>query len=165
MRRAPAKKQMGVALGDALKAELEVGATAHGHSVASEIRRRLDEGYEYDTAEKPTRALADMILHLATLVRLQTGQDWHSHPAANRVMRYAITAHLARLKPPGDAAFKANELPSARLVTPGTDDPESMGLALEHVAFSYPLKKTTAEERQASFEKTKSEIRKKGSSK
>jgi hypothetical protein len=158
MVREPAKKQMGVALGDALRAELEASATARGHSLAAEIRRRLEETYDYDTADRQTRDLMDSVRDFATLVKLQTGHEWHSHPAANRVMRHAITARLARLKPSGEPVFKHEELPVARLFAPGSDDPEAMGLAIEAVSFHQRRPTTTAEQRRESFEKTRKEI-------
>jgi hypothetical protein len=167
MGREPAKK-VGVALGEALRAELEASAKTRGHSLASEIRRRLEESYNYDAADRQTRDLMDSVLQFATLVKLQTGHDWHSHPAATRVMRYAITGRLARLKPNGDPVFQLVELPSAQLVAPGSDDLEAMGLAIEAVAFHQRKTTSTAEQRRESFEKEILEwrrIKTKGSSK
>jgi hypothetical protein len=162
----PPKKQMGVALGDALRAELEKSAAERGHSIAEEIRRRLDESYDYDAQDAPTRSLMDAIGRFAELVRLQTGRSWHEHPAANRVMRHAITSRLARLRPPGEDEFNPNELPRNRLVA--ADNTEAMGQGLEAIAMQTPIKKRTAEERREQFEKVKAEIKaleKKGSKK
>lgn len=72
---------------------------------------------------------------LSTLVQLQTGHSWHSHPAAHWVMRHALTARLQRLRPEGERVFAPDELPTARLVAAGSDDPQTMGVSLEAVDF------------------------------
>src|SRR5438128_1680405 len=138
MGRGPSKRQMGVGLPDDLRAQLEAASAAGGHSVAEEIRRRLERTFEDEGIDPETRKLMAAIGSLTTLVRLQTGHAWHSHAAANRVLRHAITARLARLKPSGEAVFAPDELPSARLVAAGSDDPEAMGLGLEAVDFHTP---------------------------
>jgi hypothetical protein len=135
MGRGPLKRQMGVALDPKLRARLEAASVTAGHSVASEIRRRLEQSFEAEGLDLPTRRLMAAIGELAVLVRLQTNHAWHSHPAANRVFRHALTARLARLKPSGEPVFAPNELPTVRLVAAGSDDPEAMGLALEAVEF------------------------------
>ena len=128
-------KQLKVGLPDELRDQLEAAAASSGKALGEEIRDRLETGIAADTE---TRKLLDAVGSLATLVRLQTGHDWHNHPAANRVMRYALTARLARLKPEGEGIFAPGDLPIARLVAPESEDPEAMGLALEAMEFHTP---------------------------
>jgi hypothetical protein len=137
--RGEVKRQMGVALSDDLRDRLEKSADAAGHSVGEEIRQRLERTFAEDDARDPeTRKLISAIADLAIWVRIQTNRDWHSHPAANRVLRDAITTYLARLKPSGEPVFAPGELPTVRLVAAGSDDPEAMGLALEALVFHTP---------------------------
>jgi hypothetical protein len=129
-------KQLKVSLPDGLRAQLDTAAASAGQSVAEEIRQRLEQSFEQDEIDQHTRQFMAAIANLVVLVRLQTGHDWHSHPAANRVLRNAITARLARLRPSGEPVFAPGELPSALLVA--SDDPEAMGLGLEAINFHTP---------------------------
>jgi hypothetical protein len=117
---------------------LEAASQAAGHSLGEEIRQRLERTFEEDGYSEETRRLVGAVRELTTYVRLQTGHDWFAHPAAARVLQYAITARLSRLKPEGEAIFAPGELPTARLVAQGSDDPEAMGLGLEAVEFHRP---------------------------
>src|SRR5262249_28424025 len=133
-------------LADALRAADAQRDSPQG--LSAEVRERLERTYYEDLqGDAQTRQLMNAILNLASLVKLQTGHDWHSHAGANRVMRHAITARLARLKPDGEPTFKSNELPKSRLVAPGSDDVEHMGLGLEALDFSQPLRPSTVWER------------------
>jgi len=131
-------KQLKVGLPDYLREELEQAAAASGKSLADEVRVRLEASFESEGSDPETRALVGAVDFLAGLVNIQTGHKWHQHPAANRVLRYAIMARLARLKPNGDPVFGPDELPKRRLAAPDSDDPEVMGLALEAVDFHTP---------------------------
>jgi hypothetical protein len=149
-------KQLKVGLPDYLREELEQAAAASGRSLADEVRVRLEASFESEGSDAETRALTAAVGNLATLVRLQTGHKWHKHPAANRVMRYAITARLARLKPNGEAVFGPDELPKSRLAAPGSDDPEAMGLGLEAIDFHAP--QMNLEQSHELVEKSKREL-------
>jgi hypothetical protein len=108
--------------------------------LAEQIRSRVELTFRNDEIDEPTRKLMAAVENLAVLVRLQTCHEWHSHPAANRVLRHAIVARLARLKGGGEeASFAPDELPKARLVAPESDDPRDMGVALEAVDFHSTL--------------------------
>jgi hypothetical protein len=113
------------------------------HGVSEEIRRRLAQSFALDADPETSRLMA-AIGRVATLIRLQTNHlDWHSHPAAHWIMRHAITARLARLKPEGEPVFAPDELPKARLVN--SDDPQAMGQALEAIDFhSSPISEQRA---------------------
>jgi hypothetical protein len=101
--------------------------------ISAEIRRRLEKSLELDRLTPETRALMDAIANFAVLVRLQTGEKWHSHPAAHLVMQTEITARLGRSKPDGEPVFVPKHLPKVRPVA--SDDPHTMGLALEAIEF------------------------------
>ena len=90
---------MGVALPDDLREQLQQAADAAGHSVAAEIRLRLEQSFRDDGIDPRTRLLMATINELAVLVKLQTSHHWFDHAAAGRVFRRMITARLARLKP------------------------------------------------------------------
>jgi hypothetical protein len=79
------------------------------------------------------------------------------HPAANRALRYAITARLARLRPAGDAVFAADELPANRILTSSVD-PENIGTMIE--AFDFRTRRDT-KEADAAYEKVREELREK----
>jgi plasmid stability protein len=149
-------KQLKVGLPDYLREELERAAAASGRSLADEVRVRLEASFESEGSDPETRALAAAVDNLASLVAIQTGHKWHKHAAANRVMRYAITARLARLKPEGEAVFQPDELPKNRLAAPGSDDPDTMGLALEAINFHTPP--MSLEQSHELLEKTKREF-------
>ena len=129
-------EQTGVVLTSDLRTQLAAAAQAADHSVSQEIRNRLQRTFDEDKFDAPTLKLAAAIRDLSTLVSIQTRHNWHSHPAAARVLRYAITARLARLKPEGDPTFAAGELPTARLVAQGSDDPEQWGSAWKRLNFT-----------------------------
>ena len=151
-------KQLKVGLPDYLREELERAAAASGKSLADELRVRLEASFESEGSDPETRTLVTAVDNLAELVAIQTGHKWHKHPAANRVLRYAIAARLARLKPEGEPVFGLDELPKNRLAAPGSDDPETMGLALEAVNF-HTQQQMSLKQRHELSEKTKRTIR------
>jgi hypothetical protein len=122
---------MGVVLSDEIRAGLEIAATRNGCSLGEEIRRRLHRTLLEDEIRASVKNLMSEVAILASLTRTQTGQDWRTHPGANAVLRHAISARLARTKNDGPETFAPSELPSKRLVAPGSDDPHTMGLSLE----------------------------------
>jgi hypothetical protein len=102
--------------GDDLRGDLEEDAAARsGCSIAEEIRRRLLRRFQQDLIDKLVRNFITEAAMLAKLTRAQTGQDWHTHPATNAVLRHAINARLARTKLDGPEMFAPVELPSRRL--------------------------------------------------
>ncbi|MCG2639653.1 MULTISPECIES: hypothetical protein [Bradyrhizobium] len=132
---APEKpKQLPVSLTPHLRRELEAAAAKSSVSLGEEVRRRLFQSFADETVDVRTRDLADAVISLALDVERETGSSWHQHPAANRALRFAITARLARLKPEGDPSFKAGELPANRIIT-SSDDPEAIGQTIEAFDF------------------------------
>jgi hypothetical protein len=148
-------KQLKVSLPDGLRAALEETARASGRSISEEIRRHIERSMDTESAEPQTRELMAKIDKMAAWVKIETRHDWHAHPAAMAVLRSAIAAHMARLrsrlpgqevveKPdgtsaaPAPATFAAGELPVTRVVAPGTDDPDAIGMAIETLVFHTP---------------------------
>lgn len=132
-RRGPKQKQMGVALSDELRRLLEAACAGTDKSIAEEIRSRLYRTFQEDVIAKPLRIFMAQVGLLGVMTRTQTGQDWRTHPAANAVIRHAFNALLARTQQAGAETFAPGELPlpSMRIVAAGSDDPHTMGVALE----------------------------------
>ncbi|SRR6266446_7529267 len=131
------QKQMGVALPDDVRAQVEVAANKAGHSIAEEIRRRLERTFLDDTIDPETRKLTDTIALLAHLVKLQTRHSWFEHPAAASIMKHAIDERLARTKGgDGKAVFNPDELPPTekRYAALLSDDPQIIGSVLAGIA-------------------------------
>lgn len=129
------KKQMGVALDEHLRANLEASAKARGTSIAEEIRRRLEDSVWLDT-EPATRRFCEFAYNLSFLLRLQTRQEWHSHAASNRIFKQAIDARLDRLLPAGELEMRADEFSVVSPVAAGSA--EAVGKALEAIDFHNP---------------------------
>jgi hypothetical protein len=129
MGRGPSKRQMGVGLPADLRAQLEAASTAAGHSVAEEIRRRVERTFKEDGIDPVTRELRDDIVQLAELVRFDVAGDWHSDPVAHAAFRSAVLALIGERKPKGVQIFgAARELFGAGISQ--SDDPDTIGRAL-----------------------------------
>jgi hypothetical protein len=148
-------QQLKISLPDDIRVQLDAASAKAGHGLGEEIRRRLQASFDAETLDPPIRALMTRISEFATWVSIGTGHEWHAHAAAMRTLAKAITAHLARLRAglPGEAVttypdgtssasapavFGPGELPSTRVVAPGTDDPDAIGLAIETLVFHMP---------------------------
>src|SRR5579859_4871669 len=92
-------RQIPVALSADSRARLEEAAANAGHSLAEEIRRRLERTFVEDATDQPTRDLMLTFDDLNRLVAAQTGYSWYTHPGAWSVLRAAILARLDRLQP------------------------------------------------------------------
>lgn len=146
-------KQLPVALTPHLRRQLEAAAARSGVSLGEEVRRRLFQTFADETVDPRTRDLSEAVIGLALDVERETGNLWHQHPAANRALRFAITARLARLKPEGEAVFATGELPTNRIIT-SSEDPEAIGQTIETFDF-----KTRSNERlKLENERTRQEI-------
>ena len=133
MRRGPAKKQMGVALDDELRAKLEAACAEaarakEGHSVAEEIRRRLKQSFEAEELDPVTRELLDGIINLAETIRLDLGAAWHAYPAIQEAFAAAVAQRLAGYAPPSNPGAEAaiRDLLGAGL-SHSDDPPETIG--------------------------------------
>jgi hypothetical protein len=150
------QKQLPVSLTPYLRRQLEASAAKSGVSLGEEVRRRLFQSFADETVDVRTRELTKSVIGFAIDVKRETGREWFDHAAANRALRHAITARLARLKPDGEAEFSAAELPANRIIT-SSEDPEAIGVTIE--AFDF---KTESNERaKAEAERSMQEMFKK----
>jgi hypothetical protein len=130
------QKQLPVSLTPHLRRELEAAAAKSGVSLGEEVRQRLFKSFADETVDARTRELADAVIRFALGVKQETGRKWYAHPAANRALRFTVTARLARLRPKGEPAFAPGELPANRILT-ASDDPETIGTTIE--AFDFKM--------------------------
>jgi hypothetical protein len=93
------QRQIPVALPSHFRMHLEQAAADAGHSVAEEIRRRLERTFVEDAADQPTRDLLLKVKDLTALVMAQTGRDWYAHSEAWKIFRAAIITLIDRLQP------------------------------------------------------------------
>ena len=124
-------RQLKISLTDDLRRQLAKVSAAAGHSLALEIRRRLQRTLEQDGSDPQTGELIAAIHSFAALVNRETGHAWHTHAGANEAFRRAIDLRVSRRKPSGSAAFEAGSLPARRSVTANTHDPVMMGHLIE----------------------------------
>jgi hypothetical protein len=119
------QKQLTVSVNEEQRAALEAASAKAGHSVAEEIRRRLDRTlYEEDTFDPQTRKLAEDIRDFAHEIERITQLKWHAYPKAHEALAEAIKTWLAGMKPP----FAPSEAASDLLW--GQDDPQTVGRML-----------------------------------
>jgi hypothetical protein len=123
MGRGPSKRQMGVALSDDLRRELETASVRAGHSIAEEIRRRLEWTLDLEPVDEATREFVKALAILATEIELETGAAWHSHAGAHKAFRQGLLWLLDELKPEADVTF-GTRLHRAN----PTDDPQIIGI-------------------------------------
>jgi hypothetical protein len=121
MRRKTSKRQMGVALSDDLRSKLEAASDRAGHSIAEEIRQRLEWTLDLEPIDERTREFAKAMAHLATEIELETGVTWHSHAGAHKAFRRGILWLLDELKPDADITFgprpnRANPADDAQII-------------------------------------------------
>jgi hypothetical protein len=124
-------KQLKISLTNELRRHLETISAASGHSLAEEIRRRLERTLTQDRSDRQTRELLAAIDNFADLVKRETGHAWHSHPGSHAVLHRAIASRLDRCKPEGAGQFQANGLPEGRTITPNTHAPTTMGYLID----------------------------------
>jgi hypothetical protein len=81
------KKQLNVALSDSARAQLEAASKEAGHSVAEEVRRRLERSFFGDAPmDGKTRDLATAVGRFARLLEHDRGAAWH----ADRITHAAL---------------------------------------------------------------------------
>jgi hypothetical protein len=128
MARGPRQKQMGVALPDALRGQLEEASAKAGRSIAEEIRQRLERTFEEDARDPVLREFVSDIIGLSIYLKGDTGSAWHEHPAAHAAFRSGVLALLEQYKPEGAPVF--SPAVSSGLNIANSDDPETVGRAL-----------------------------------
>jgi hypothetical protein len=99
------QKQVSVALPADVRDRLEAAATTAGHSIAEEIRRRLERGFEDDdvAAERTdiTR-LMEQIGAMACLAELVTGNRWSTDAASAGLVLLGLAKFVQRAVEGGD---------------------------------------------------------------
>jgi hypothetical protein len=91
------KRQMGVALPADLRQKLEAASEAADHSIAEEIRVRLERSFEGD---QQTRIMADAVALIAAEVEKETGAVWHKHAGSWEMFAEALVTRLDLFKKP-----------------------------------------------------------------
>jgi hypothetical protein len=114
-------KQLKISLPDDLRSQLDAAIESTGQSLAEEIRLRLERTFYQDTFDQRTRDLAHHVMHLADLVRENTGQPWHSSREAHEALENALQRYLAIIKPPAGEAAPPASVPF---------DPPTLGRAI-----------------------------------
>lgn len=127
------QKQLNVGLSDMTRNRLEIAAAEAGHSVAEEVRQRLEKSLHEDTMRVDVLQLEAEIRELVGLVEMQCGHRWNEHPATAEVLRLAIDARLARYGAGKGLTFSPGELPDVRLVAARSGEPDVMAVALEAI--------------------------------
>jgi hypothetical protein len=130
LRRGPVKKQMGVALDDALRSRLETSAAAKDHSLAEEIRQRLEHDFKEEAIDPVTRELVTGIIRLAETILLDLGAAWHASPKLHEAFAAAVTERLAGYAPPPrveEASWALGLLGAPRLLSHPEDSPQTIG--------------------------------------
>ena len=126
-------RQVNVSLPDDLRAKLDAASSAAGHTLATEIRDRLERSFALVQPDVQTQGLMNLIGFLSLLTRQQTGRAWHEHAFAHELFRQAIALLLGRpgVKPEGQPVLDPAELPANRPVAAA--DIEAMAAGLEAI--------------------------------
>jgi hypothetical protein len=129
-------EQMGVAFSPDVRTRLEAASAAGGHSLAEEIRRRVQRTFEQDdfaAAWPATDRLLNTTGTMTLLAGLTTGRRWNDDPATAYLLKLAIAAHLDRR-----GAKECTEIvPSDTFSREGlvaSSDPRVIAIALETLA-------------------------------
>jgi hypothetical protein len=127
------QRQIAVALPPDLRARLQKAATGSEHSVAMEIRQRLEQTFAAERADKATRELLFIIQDIAELIRTQTGCGWSIDQNAWDIFARAIEALLRRVRPSERRLAKRTSTSLPKPVQ--SDDPAAIAAGLEAIAF------------------------------
>jgi hypothetical protein len=92
------KKQLNVALSDGLRAQLDAASREAEHSIAEEVRQRLERSFfGDDQMDQKTRDLAMAIGRFARLLEHDRGSAWHAdamtHAALGELMAMWLQDH------------------------------------------------------------------------
>src|SRR5258708_2178379 len=126
-------KQLKVSLPDDLRIKLEEASAAADHSLAEEIRVRLERTFATDATifalDPKTRWLSDFVIRFAAEVKRETGAAWHEHLLAHGAFKSGLIARLIRLLDPKDWPA----LPPLARTPITSNDPATIGETLEYV--------------------------------
>jgi hypothetical protein len=89
------KKQLNVALPDIVRAQLEAASKEAGHSIAEEVRQRLERSFFGDTPmDGKTRDLATAVGRFARLLEHDRGAAWHADRTTHTALGELIAMWL-----------------------------------------------------------------------
>jgi hypothetical protein len=119
------QRQLPVALSEDLRAQLESLSAEAGHSIAEEIRRRIERTIKED-ADPVTRELWDGLVNIAAKLREDYNAEWHASSKAREAFSAAMVQRLEAY------AYLAEERQGAdeRLFTP-SGPPKKIGRVRE----------------------------------
>jgi len=119
------RRQIGVALDEPTREQLEKAAKENDRSIADEIRQRLDRTlYEDYTFDKPTLILAEDVRRLAQEVAAQAGSL--TLPRVHEALAEAIKTWLELIKP---------HIGGAVSDLLGPSDPATLGRTIAHTLY------------------------------
>jgi hypothetical protein len=93
------QQQFTVALPPEVRSRLEAAAKAAGHSVAEEIRRRIDQTISREKIDPATLELLRGIENLAARLREDFGVEWFLDSRIHHAFSVAVAERLAAYKP------------------------------------------------------------------
>jgi hypothetical protein len=88
------QRQLPVALSSDLRAHLESLSAAAGHSLAEEIRRRIERTIKEDEMDPVTRELWDGLIHIAAKLREDYKAQWYESSKAREAFSTAMVRRL-----------------------------------------------------------------------
>jgi hypothetical protein len=98
-------RQLKISLPDSLRDQLNSSSAVAGHSLAEEIRQRLERSCAEGQVDAKTRALMEAVAEFARLVDFEVG-PWQGSVTAHQTIGELISLWLQRRQPPrtfGDA--------------------------------------------------------------
>jgi len=85
------QKQLPIALPPGLRQQLEAAAAEAGHSLAQEVRLRLERTFaEEASADCTTRAMLSAVRSLIRSIEGLAGSAWHQHPDVHRAVTEGV---------------------------------------------------------------------------
>jgi hypothetical protein len=131
-RRPPAQRQIGVSLPDDVRDRLEEEARKASHSIAEEIRRRIERTFEQDLFDRPElQELSAKICLMAVLASMATGKSWHQDPATAYLLKLAIDALMVNRHDAIEIAEIPTTVKFRRDGLVASTDPAVIAVALE----------------------------------
>jgi hypothetical protein len=124
-----------ISLPDDVRTALDAASAQSGKSLADEIRSRLAWSFRQDLVDKPTRDLQTAVDRLAGLVELQFGHAWHAGADAFAAFTLGVAGAIGRHKLDENAAPPKS---GRRVRLIASDEPATIGLGLEALAFNMP---------------------------
>jgi hypothetical protein len=137
------QRQLAIALRPEIRNWVEGAASAAGHSLAEEIRQRLERTFAEDGVDKPTRELVEAVKWIAEEVNRQSEvESWSVVPRAHEALAAALQTWMNLITPPSRGAV------SDDLFGPG--DPPTLGrsIARHYQRFKSEMEKTDRELRE-----------------